>query len=296
MDYYTPPRARRDAHLPDDTRPPQALSHPSRPRGCLTQPPLSLLRQTLCPGTRPFPEDSPLPLRVSVIMPTLNEECLLPVTLRHTAALGFDELIVVDGGSRDRTREIVQALQLSTQHSALSTVKLLIAPPGRAQQMNAGAATSRGDVLIFLHADTRLPFDVKQAIGRALEDPACVGGRFDVRFEPDAGWGWVISRMMNVRSRLTGIATGDQAIFVRRAVFERLGGFSEIPIMEDVEFSRRLKRAGRVAALRSPAVTSYRRWRTRGPLRTILLMWGLRWLYWIGISPRRLMRKYAHVR
>ncbi len=117
-----------------------------------------------------------------------------------------------------------------------------------------------------------------------------------MRFEPDAGWGWVISRMMNVRSRLTGIVTGDQAIFVRRTVFERLRGFSEIPIMEDIDFSRRLIRVGRIAALRPPVITSYRRWRTRGPLRTILLMWGLRWLYWIGISPHRLMRKYAHVR
>jgi rSAM/selenodomain-associated transferase 2 len=235
-------------------------------------------------------------MKISVVIPVLNEERLLPVTLPHTAALGFDELIVVDGGSRDRTREIVESCVLSPRSSALSTISLLTAPSGRAQQMNAGAAISRGDVLIFLHADTRLPFDAKQSIARALEDSAYVGGRFDVRFEPDSGWGWLISRMMNARSRCSGIATGDQAIFVRRAVFERLGGFSEIPIMEDIDFGRRLKCAGRVAALRSPAITSYRRWRTGGPLRTILLMWGLRWLYWIGISPHRLKRRYAHVR
>ncbi|MGH7231415.1 MAG: TIGR04283 family arsenosugar biosynthesis glycosyltransferase [Nitrospiraceae bacterium] len=230
-------------------------------------------------------------------MPVLNEERLLLKTLAHTAALGFEELIVVDGGSRDRTREIVQAFQLSsTLHSALGTVKLLTTPSERAHQMNAGAAVSRGDVLLFLHADTRLPSDAGESVARALEDTHCVGGRFDVCFEPDSGWRWVISRMMNLRSRWTGIATGDQALFVRRAVFERLGGFADIPIMEDVEFTRRLKRAGRIAALRTPVKTSYRRWQTGGPLRTILLMWTLRSLYWLGISPRTLSHLYGEAR
>jgi rSAM/selenodomain-associated transferase 2 len=162
--------------------------------------------------------------------------------------------------------------------------------------MNAGAAASGGDVLIFLHADTRLPSDARFAIEEALEDPSCVGGRFDVRFEPDSGWRWVISRMMNIRSRWTDIATGDQTLFVRRAVFEQLGGFPDIPIMEDVEFCRRLKRAGRIAALRSTAITSYRRWHTWGPLRTILLMWSLRSLYWLGISPHKLRHFYGEAR
>jgi len=246
-------------------------------------------------------------MTITVVIPTLDEEAVLPRTLSQAASLGFDELIVVDGGSHDRTREIVQAFAsapaislqrsiLSPQSSALSPVSLLTAPPGRANQMNAGAAASEGTVLLFLHADTSLPSDARQAVERALEDPACVGGRFDVRFERDSGPGWLISRMMNLRSRWTGIATGDQAIFVRRSLFEQLGGYSDLPIMEDVDFSRRLKRTGRLSALRSKVITSYRRWDTRGPLRTMLLMWVLRFLYWIGISPHRITRLYGSVR
>jgi rSAM/selenodomain-associated transferase 2 len=162
--------------------------------------------------------------------------------------------------------------------------------------MNVGAARSEGDVLLFLHADTELPLEAGLAIRKALRDLAYVGGRFDIRFEPDVGWGWLISRLMNLRSRWTGITTGDHALFVRRAVFEHLGGFLDIPIMEDVEFSRRLKRAGRLAALPLTVITSYRRWHHAGPLRTILLMWCLRLLYWLGASPHTLTRVYTHVR
>ena len=232
-------------------------------------------------------------MTITVVIPTLNEEAVLPRTLSLTAGLGFDELIVVDGGSHDRTREIVTALRVTRD---ASPVTLLTAPPGRAKQMNAGGTSSKGDVLLFLHADTSLPSDARQAVERALEDPACVGGRFDLRFERDSGLGWLISRMMNLRSRWTGIATGDQAIFVRRSVFEQLGGYSDLPIMEDVDFTRRLKRTGLIAALQSKVTTSYRRWDTRGPLRTILLMWTLRFLYWIGISPHRLSQLYGAVR
>jgi hypothetical protein len=130
----------------------------------------------------------------------------------------------------------------------------------------------------------------------ALADPRTVGGRFDLRFERDRGLARLISRMINLRSRLTRIATGDQAMFVRRTTFEALGGFADMPLMEDVDFSKRLKREGRTAALRSRATTSFRRWEARGPIRTILLMWGLRFLYWIGVPPSRLARMYEAIR
>jgi hypothetical protein len=131
---------------------------------------------------------------------------------------------------------------------------------------------------------------------QALGDPAILGGRFDVRFDRPSMWGKVVSTLMNVRSRISRISTGDQAIFVRRAIFDRLGGFSDIPIMEDIDFTTRLKRAGEIAAIREPVTTSFRRWEQQGPLRTILLMWGLRFLYWIGVGPHRLAQFYSAVR
>ncbi|WP_447986071.1 TIGR04283 family arsenosugar biosynthesis glycosyltransferase [Nitrospira sp. Nam74] len=225
-------------------------------------------------------------------MPVLNEEQILGKTLLHTLSLSFDEVIVVDGRSGDRTPDLVTSL-IQTNPGNLS---LLIASRGRACQMNAGAAMSHGDVLVFLHADTQLPPDARGQIEQALVNPACVGGRFDVQFEPETGWGRIISRMMNWRSRWSGIATGDQAIFVRRQCFEQLGGFSNVPIMEDIDFTQRLKRAGHMAALRATVITSYRRWEQRGPVKTIALMWLLRALYWLGISPHALTRMYAHVR
>lgn len=233
-------------------------------------------------------------MKVAVVIPTLNEEPQLPATLARTAGLGFDEVVVVDGGSEDRTTDIV-----TTYRSAAAPpcpISLLTSTAGRSRQMNAGAAASVADVLVFLHADSRLPGDARQVIEHALDDPLCVGGRFDVRFEVDTGLSRLIARMMNLRSRLSGIATGDHAIFVRHAVFERLGGFSDIPIMEDIEFTSRLRGAGRLAALRSVVVTSYRRWSTHGAIRTIVLMWTLRFLYWIGASPHTLSRWYHTVR
>jgi methionine synthase II (cobalamin-independent) len=133
-------------------------------------------------------------------------------------------------------------------------------------------------------------------IDTTLADQRMVGGRFDVRFDRPSMWGTIISRMMNWRSRLSGIATGDQALFVRRPIFEQMGGFVDMPLMEDIEFSRRLKRKGATAALTATVTTSFRRWEQHGPLRTILLMWTIRFLYWVGISPSHLVEWYKAVR
>ena len=226
-------------------------------------------------------------MKIAVIIPTLNEEQALPDTLASVARQGFDEILVVDGGSTDGTRAVAAARGIRC---------VTAEPPGRARQMNAGAAASRADVLLFLHADTRLPDGTRQAIERALDDPACAGGRFDVRFERDAGLAWLIARLISLRSRLSGIATGDQALFVRRSTFEQLGGFADLPLMEDVDFTRRLRQAGHLAPLRARVVTSYRRWERCGAIRTIVLMWTLRFLYWIGVHPSRLKDLYASIR
>ena len=232
-------------------------------------------------------------MRISVIIPTLDEERTIMTLLARTASLGFDELIVVDGGSLDQTRLLVESYKPSTHLPAQSPVRLMTAPCGRARQMNEGAKASRGEILLFLHADTQLPDGAKTMIETALDDQQMVGGRFDVRFDRPSMWGTVISRMMNWRSRMSGIATGDQALFVRRPIFEQIGGFADIPLMEDIDFSRRLKRKGASAALTATVTTSFRRWERHGPLRTILLMWALRFLYWIGVSPHRLTKLYT---
>lgn len=244
-------------------------------------------------------------MTVSVVIPTLNEEQALPQTLTRTLALDFDEVLVVDGGSSDRTQELVRELQVASRrsqagdaepHTQRRRLLLLTAPAGRAVQMNAGAAASRGDILLFLHADTWLPDGAKQTIVGALQEPECVGGRFDLRFDRDRPLSRLIASMINWRSRLSGIATGDQAIFVRRSVFERMGGFASIPLMEDIDLTRRLNRMGPVVCLLAQVVTSFRRWEACGPIRTILLMWLLRFLYWIGASPHILRRMYSDER
>jgi len=235
-------------------------------------------------------------MMISVIIPTLNEERTIMATLAQTAALGFDELIVADGGSLDQTPRLVESYRLTTQHSVLSPVRLVPAPRGRARQMNTGAKASRGEILLFLHADTQLPNNAKTVIETAMARPDLIGGRFDVRFDRPSRWGSIISNMMNWRSRISGIATGDQALFVRRPIFEQMEGFADVPLMEDIDFSRRLKRRGATAALTATVTTSFRRWEQQGPLPTILLMWALRFLYWIGVSPHRLAHFYATVR
>ncbi len=230
-------------------------------------------------------------MTISVIIPTFNEDKILPQTLACAATLDIGEIVVADGGSTDRTVPMAEAFC-----ARVPDARVITAQRGRARQMNEGAKASRGEILLFLHADSRLPAEAKRIILSALADPTVVGGRFDIRFDHPSVWGTVIRTFMNWRSRLGGIATGDQAMFVRRDVFERLGGFSDIPLMEDIEFSARLKHAGPTQALRETVTTSFRRWEQQGPLRTILLMWALRFLYWIGVSPSRLSRWYKEIR
>ena len=222
-------------------------------------------------------------MRLSIVMPVLNEAAGLQATLQALQALRAvgHELIVVDGGSHDDSAALAAALADQVVHS----------PRGRARQMNAGAAQARHDTLLFLHADTRLPAAADAAIAQALQRGAR-WGRFDVRIEGRSAWLPMVAWFMNRRSRLTGIATGDQALFVQRALFRQLGGFPEQPLMEDVELSHRLRAQSRPACLRARVVTSGRRWDERGAWRTIVLMWRLRWLYWRGTPAEQLARAY----
>ena len=218
-------------------------------------------------------------MKLSIIIPTLNEATGICATLEALAPLRGrgHEVIVVDGGSTDGTPEVSSAL----------CDLLLRSTRGRGLQMNVGAANASGDALLFLHADTRLPPHADALVTEALAKHCW--GRFDVEIEGRHPLLRVIACAMNLRSRLTGIATGDQAIFVRREAF---GGFPEIALMEDIAFSRSMKRLGRPACLRGPARTSGRRWESRGVLRTMVLMWRLRLLYFCGARPERLARLY----
>ncbi|HSN20634.1 MAG TPA: TIGR04283 family arsenosugar biosynthesis glycosyltransferase [Usitatibacter sp.] len=225
---------------------------------------------------------------LSIIVPALDEAHAIGATLAALAPLRARgaEVLVVDGGSRDATREIAAPL----------CDRVLAAPRGRASQMNAGARESRGAILLFLHADTRLPQGALEAIEGALADGRRAWGRFDVRIEGRSPLLALVAFAMNLRSRLTGIATGDQAMFVRREAFERAGGFPAIPLMEDLALCAALKRASRPACLRERVATSGRRWERHGVLATIALMWRLRLAYALGVDPQRLARLYEHGR
>jgi rSAM/selenodomain-associated transferase 2 len=196
------------------------------------------------------------------------------------------EIIVVDGGSSDASVAIAQPL----------CDALISAPRGRARQMNAGARASHGDALVFVHADTLVPRTFARDIAAALSDPAVVGGRFDVRLDESGLPYRIIGAMISIRSRISRTGTGDQAIFVRRDVFESLGGFPELDLCEDLEFSRRLKRAGRVACLRTRVTTSARRWGRDGVARTVVKMWIIRAMYLMGVRPALLKRIYSDTR
>lgn len=226
-------------------------------------------------------------MRLAIVMPVLNEEAVLEAALTRLAPLRERGacVVVADGGSSDRS------LALAERRAD----RVLSTPRGRAEQMNAGAASALADpsidVLVFLHADTQLPPDADRAIERACRT-ALAWGRFDVRIDGDVPLLRIVAALMNLRSRWTGICTGDQAIFTTRALFEQSGGFDPLPLMEDIAFCRRARRVARPVALRERVVTSGRRWQRHGVLRTVVLMWWLRLAYFLGADPARLAAAY----
>lgn len=219
---------------------------------------------------------------LAIIVPMLNEAEQLPellAHLRHWQQRGC-EVLLVDGGSQDNSLETAQA----------QGFRVLRAPSGRGKQMNVGAAHAQAAALLFLHADTRLPAAADLQVIEALQQRRW--GRFDIQL---SGAHWmlrVIAFFMNVRSRLSGIATGDQALFVERVTFSAVGGFPEQPLMEDIEMSKRLKQIGRPRCLRDKVLSSGRRWLTYGIWPTVYLMWRLRWAYWRGVPVERLAEEY----
>ena len=222
---------------------------------------------------------------LSIIIPCLNEAEGIADTLHALAPLRARgaEIVVVDGGSTDTTLEIART------HAD----QVLTAPRGRALQMNAGAARARGDLLLFLHADCRLPPAVDGVIVDGLNRARKTWGRFDVTVSGSHPLLRVVGAMMNFRSRVTGVATGDQGIFVTRSLFEAAGRFPEIALMEDVALTKKLKAFGKPLALRHRITVSGRRWKKHGVCRTILLMWRLRFHYWLGANPDKLAARYV---
>jgi rSAM/selenodomain-associated transferase 2 len=224
-------------------------------------------------------------VKLTIILPVLNEAAGIEAALKalqQYRARGV-EIVVADGASSDGTADIARGY----------ADRVVNAPRGRAVQMNAGAAAVAGDVLLFLHADTQLPADADRLVMDGLARTGRSWGRFDVRFD-SGGSLRLVAAAMNLRSRATGIATGDQAMFVTRAAFDEVGGFPPIALMEDIALSVKLKSLGRPLCVSARVTTSGRRWRLRGTLRTVLLMWRLRLAYFCGADPAKLARVYGY--
>jgi rSAM/selenodomain-associated transferase 2 len=227
--------------------------------------------------------------QLSIIVPALDEAPIIAAALQALAPLRARgaEVIVVDGGSTDATPALARPF---ADH-------VIAGPRGRGAAMNAGAALGGGDIFLFLHADTILPQDADRLIAsaRSCRAPDSLWGRFDLRIAGRHPLLALVARMITWRSRLTGVATGDQAIFVTSKAFWAVGGFPDLPLMEDIALSRRLKRLCRPVCIATPAVTSGRRWDYHGLLRTIVLMWRLRLAYYLGVAPARLALAYGRV-
>jgi len=223
---------------------------------------------------------------IAVIVPLLNERDRLPELLEMLNELNADEVVLIDGDSTDGSKELLSKSGFLWCSSI----------PGRAVQMNEGAGECASDILLFIHADTDICSSHLSAVKEAMRSDDTIAGRFDVHLSGSHPAFRLIESMINLRSRLTKIGTGDQCQFVRRTVFDSLGGFPEQPLMEDIEFSKRLKRLGAIACIRDKVTTSSRRWEQFGIFRTIVLMWKLRLLYWLGVSPERLAAMYRDAR
>ena len=221
-------------------------------------------------------------MQLSIIIPTLDEAEAVVALLQQLQPLRAHghEVILADGGSKDDTVALAEPL----------VDRVLVTPAGRARQMNAGAAVANGQMLWFVHADSRIP---QRADEHILQSAGPVWGRFNVHLSGDRMLLRVVERLMNLRSRITGIATGDQGIFVSRALFERIGGYTDLPLMEDIDLSKRLKREQTPLCLYNTLTTSSRRWEQKGIVRTILLMWTLRLAWFLGVPAARLATHYG---
>lgn len=228
---------------------------------------------------------------ISIVVPVLDEEQTLPTLLDHLAALpGELEVVIVDGGSRDRTVSLAQARSDQPPHP-----RLINARRGRARQLNDGARHAHGDVLLFMHADSTLPHTAHRSVCEAISDPSVIGGNFALRFDGNDRFSRVLTVWYALQRRL-GIYYGDSSIWVRRSTFASLGGFCDLAIMEDYDFARRMKRAGATVCLPGPATTSPRRWHQLGLARTVAAWIVIRWLFLAGVPPNRLARLYPNPR
>jgi rSAM/selenodomain-associated transferase 2 len=224
--------------------------------------------------------------KLSVIIPTLNEEKTIAAVIHALRHGGADEIIVVDGKSSDRTAAVARD----------QGARVLISEPGRAGQMNLGGHEASGDILLFLHADTRLPEGFSEHIRKTLTRPGVLGGAFELRIDSSARGLRIIESLANWRSRRMLMPYGDQAIFVKNESFREIGGFPDMPIMEDFEFIRRIKRLGTIAIVPAPVITSARRWSSLGVLRTTLINQAVIVAYHLGVSTDKLSRWYRRKR